>query len=181
MASPPPVVNHYRNYRPTFDLAPTVEILLRYVPEEHLAGLKYVELTNSTSSRMLRRGKTWSRRKKVQMANCLGFYCGDHIKILVENLLQSVPPLFVRIPLTRAVLVGMVLYHEIGHHIHSVHRPAYKEKEDVADQWMKVLLRQFLIRRYWYLTPARKPIGFALRAYGRWKYGMAEFKIGSRG
>jgi hypothetical protein len=59
--------------------------------------------------------------------------------------------------------VAQTLYHEIGHHIHYTIRPEYKEKEDVADRWSKKLTAKFLRRKYWYIIPIAKTIGFFTR------------------
>jgi hypothetical protein len=170
MTSLPWIAKNYRNYSPPVDIAPTVEMLLNYVPEKYVAGLDYIELTNSTSTRKLRRGKTLSRSKKVKMSRCCGFYYGDHIQILVDNLLNGAPKWMVRWPICRAILVGQVLYHEIGHHIHATQIPVYKEPEDVADQWCLYLLRQFLAKRYWYIMPVRRPLAHLIKSYSAWRY-----------
>ena len=57
------------------------------------------------------------------------------------------------VPVLRYLVVGQVLYHEIGHHIHAVHRPLHAEKEDVAESWGGTLNRSFYRQRFWYLYP----------------------------
>src|SRR3989442_689323 len=91
MAAEIAIIQQYRSYDPPIDIAPCVRLLLRYVPNEYLSGLRTVVLTNSTGSRELRRGKTWSRGRKVGMTKCLGFYCGDRIELLVDNILAGLP------------------------------------------------------------------------------------------
>src|SRR5690349_10326387 len=107
------IFRQYIDYKPPVDLTKTVRLLLHYLPDGYLASLNSIVLTNSTSSRQLRRGKTWSRGRKVAMADCAGFYCGDHIELLVDNLLSSAPGWCARLPLTRHMMVAYVLYHEI--------------------------------------------------------------------
>jgi hypothetical protein len=46
-----------------------------------------------------------------------------------------------------------VLFHELGHHIHRVHRPEYEGRENVAGKWSERLGRKFMSGRYWYLFP----------------------------
>src|SRR5258708_1884423 len=106
------IVENYRDYSPPMGVSNSIRQLLDYVPETHLAGLKSILLTNSTSSRALRRGKTISRGRKVQMRECLGFYRGDHIELLIDNIFRGTPNWFSRWPVTRSLLVGTVLYHE---------------------------------------------------------------------
>jgi len=49
--------------------------------------------------------------------------------------------------------LGEVLFHEIGHHIHTTQAPEFKECEDVAEKWRKRLTRIYFRKRYWYLLP----------------------------
>jgi hypothetical protein len=51
----------------------------------------------------------------------------------VDNIVKAQPSWALHVPLLRYVTVGDVLYHEIGHHIHAVHRPVYDGKENVAE------------------------------------------------
>jgi hypothetical protein len=157
-----PILTCYRDYTPPYNVERIVRVLLRYVPEEHLAGLDCIVLTNSTSTRKLRRGKTWSRSRKVRMVECLGFYHGRRIELLVDNILESLPPFVMRWPFMRNSQVGLVLYHEIGHHIHFTKRPEFREKEDVADEWKIRLMRGFVWTRYWYLKPFVRPMLWTL-------------------
>jgi len=57
------------------------------------------------------------------------------------------------VPPFKTFVIGEVLYHEIGHHIHRLDEPGYRaNKELVADEWRDKLLPIFLRRRYWYLA-----------------------------
>jgi hypothetical protein len=53
----------------------------------------------------------------------------------------------------RYIVAGKVLYHEIGHHIHAVHRPVHEQRENVADDWSGKSTKLFYRRHYWYLFP----------------------------
>jgi hypothetical protein len=160
-----PILTCYRDYTPPYDVERIVRVLLRYVPEEHLAGLDCIVLTNSTSTRKLRRGKTWSRSRKVRMVECLGFYHGRRIELLVDNILESLPASFMRWRIMRESQFGRVLYHEIGHYIHFTKRPEFREVEDVADEWGKRLMQGFVRRRYWYLRPFARPVRWGLNYF----------------
>jgi hypothetical protein len=60
-------------------------------------------------------------------------------------------------------LIGEVLYHEIGHHIHRTKRHDRRDKEFVADEWGEKLLRSFMTRRYWYVSYVTVPLRPLLR------------------
>ena len=46
-----------------------------------------------------------------------------------------------------------VLAHEIGHHIHRLKQPGYREnREAFADEWRDELLMAFFKKHYWYLA-----------------------------
>jgi hypothetical protein len=57
------------------------------------------------------------------------------------------------IPFVRDGSFGLVLFHEIGHHVHATVAPEYLEKEDVADAWAKRLWKKFARQKYWFLVP----------------------------
>jgi hypothetical protein len=157
------VITSYRDYAPAVEVEGAVELLLGYVPSEYLAGLRSVVLTNTASCRRLRRGKTWSRGRKVALAECLGLYKGDHIELLVDKILEGQPEWFVRWRFTRTLLIGTVLYHEIGHHIHRTRRPEHRETENIADEWQRRLLKGFVAKRYWYCAPIWRPVRWCIR------------------
>jgi hypothetical protein len=166
------VVEQYRNYAPPPDAALRVRRLLRYVPDEYLAGLKAVVLTNSASSREMRRGRTWTRGHKVSLAECGGFYREQQVTLLIDNLWRRAPASGLLRSFCIEQALAEVLYHEIGHHIHYCGHPTHREREDVADEWGKRLLGRYLRRRFWYLRclkPLARPIVAVLHAVARAK------------
>ena len=68
----------------------------------------------------------------------------------MDNTLNNFSSTLLWIPLFRMTSIGEVLYHELGHHVHYYIRPEYREKEDVADDWSRKFLTNFIRRRYWY-------------------------------
>jgi hypothetical protein len=152
------VVESYRDYRPPFDAARVVRALLRRVPKKYLVGLDCVVLVNEGAlSRRDRIGKLRSRKRKVDKSRVLGLY--NHawqgrppwIEIRVDKTLRNCSPQWhLWIPFFREIVLGSVLYHELGHHIHNSVRPEYREKEDVADDWKGRLMTNFLRKKYWY-------------------------------
>jgi hypothetical protein len=150
----------YSNYQPHINVRKVVERLIAAVPANQLRGIKTVVLTNSGNlNHNQRRGKTWSRRRKVRLRECLGLYYHKTtqseawIEIFVDNILSCWPRALHYVPLLRDIFFAEPLYHEIGHHIHATQRPEYKEREAVADKWSKQLGRPYFKRTYWYLIP----------------------------
>lgn len=74
------------------------------------------------------------------------------IELFIDNILSRSAGL-TWIGFLRDLLVGEVLAHEVGHHIHTTKAPEFKEREDVADEWGNRLLGRYLMRRYWYFFP----------------------------
>lgn len=71
----------------------------------------------------------------------------------MDSILKDQSGFLLHIPLTRRLIVAPILYHEIGHHIHSTKAPQHREPEDVADKWRDSLCSMYLRRRYWYMRP----------------------------
>jgi len=156
----PEIIENFRDFDPPAKFRNTVDDLVRCVPPEFLVGLQSITLTNRFAlSRNQKRKKTWSRNRKIRLADALGYYTPATrssraaIVLYVDNITGSWDVWFAKLPLVRYMPVGEVLYHEIGHHIHAAHRPVYKGKEDVAEYWRRKLWVRFVRRRYWYLFP----------------------------
>src|SRR5882762_160352 len=167
----PELVESYRDFEPPADFKQVVETLLAYVPPKYLVGLKKIILTNSSAlSRDQRKQKTWSRNHKVRLSECRGSYfratksSSATVWLYVDNIVRHEPAWIARVPLLRYMEPSNVLYHEIGHHIHATSKPAYKECEDVAEEWRRKLLGNFARKRFWYLRPLFLCFGLASRA-----------------
>jgi hypothetical protein len=63
----------------------------------------------------------------------------------------------------RELVFGEVLYHELGHHAHTI-RPEYREKEDVADSWGVRLSVNHLRQSYWLLYRVLRVAGILRKA-----------------
>ena len=156
----PTIIESYRDFEPPASFRRTVETLLHYVPPKYLTGLKTIVLTNRaglTSNK--RKQKVWSRNRKVRLAESLGSY--QHasksspatVWLYVDNIVESGIAWWSRVPVLRYTVAGKVLYHEIGHHIHAVHRPVHEQRENVADDWSSKLSRNFYRNHFWYIFP----------------------------
>jgi hypothetical protein len=117
--------------------------MLRSVPSEYFVALDSVVITNTdTFSRKRRRSKTRSRRRTVRIVKTCGLYLRAQggetawIEIFVDRIFAGWERgLWLKLPLVRDFLLEPVLFHEIGHHIHTTIRPEFREREDVADRW----------------------------------------------
>jgi hypothetical protein len=73
----------------------------------------------------------------------------------MDQIFLGCSEVFLLLPPVKTFLIGEVLYHEIGHHIHRIEEPGYRaDKETVADEWKEKLLNAYVRRRYWYLAGA---------------------------
>jgi hypothetical protein len=161
----PEIVEDYRDFEPPDNFRVLLEDLLDGVPAKYLVGLKTIVLANQSAlTRNQRRQKIWSRNRKIRLAEARGCYyratrsSPATVWLYVDNILRSEKPWFRRLPILRYYEPGTVLYHEIGHHIHAVHRPVFEGKEKVAEDWSKKLFGRFCRLRYWYLRPFAYPL-----------------------
>lgn len=164
-AAKPEILESYRDFEPPPQVRKIVEELLDYVPRNYLRGLDKIILTNQSAlTRDQRRQKIWGRRRKYRLAEARGAYSGATtsspamVWLFVDNMLKSQPPWALKTPLLQYSEFGEVLYHEIGHHIHAVHKPVHEGEENVAEDWSKKLRWEFFRKKYWYLIPVRYPL-----------------------
>ena len=163
------IVEAYRDYQPPFDVKKLVYRLLKTAPGKYLQGLDCIVLTNQGNlSRRDRVGKVWRRGRKASKSDIAGrYYPGSasrspYIELRIDKISSALPGILRHIPVLRAVVVGHVLFHEVGHHIHYTKRPEYKNKEDVADTWAGKLNAGAIRHIYWYAVPVLHP---ALKIY----------------
>jgi hypothetical protein len=169
MPSKVKVVEQYHNYSPPIDVYGSVRLLLRFVPPEHLVGLQKVVLTNSEEVGKQIRGKIPTEGRRIKPADCAGLYSKGRVLLLIDRIFQQYPELCLLVPPFTTYVIGEILYHEIGHHIHRLEQPGYRaNKEAVADQWKEQLLRGFLRQRYWYLAKLVRFFSMALNPIAMW-------------
>jgi hypothetical protein len=165
------IEERYANYRPPFDVTQIIENLVAPVPEKYLRGLRKVLLVDTRSlSRKDRVGKTWSRKRKYDKSRILGQYHYNNgaswIEIRVDRTIgqwKGKSGGLLWLSAVRHLCIGHVFDHELGHHIHRVLRPEFREKEDVADNWGTKLNVNFIRKRYWYLLPFLLPASWIVR------------------
>ncbi len=161
--STPNIVEVYRDYVPPKSVRPIIDDLLKAVPPRYLVGLQTLILTNQAAQpRKRQRQKIWGRSHKIKLVQARGYYSGAtrtsraSITLHIDNILKGTSPRDLKIPFLRYFSLGTVLYHEIGHHIHTEHNPIYEGKENVAEDWSDRLLQGFIQAHYWYLRPVMK-------------------------
>ena len=152
------IVEAYVNYRPTLNYTRMVERLLMTVSEKYLVSLDSIVLCNlSGVPRRERMGTLRRRKRRVKRADVAGLYhpaWGGQkpwIQLFVDQI--SVPRSLRWIRPLCDLVLGSVLYHELGHHAHTL-RPQFREKEDVADWWAWRFTVNHIKKAYWYLYPA---------------------------
>ncbi|HXE91964.1 MAG TPA: hypothetical protein VNK82_13490 [Terriglobales bacterium] len=165
------IQNFYSGYEPPFDAYILVSRLIEAVSAKYLRGLDCIVLTNSSAlSHDRRRESTTARGRKFRVSDARGAYHHKRnnqpawVEIFVDRIVQgSERSLRWKIPLIREMIVGEVVYHELGHHVHEALRPEFREREDVADDWSKRFLSLYLRRKYWYLLPVVYLLNLFLR------------------
>lgn len=161
MTSKLKILEQYQDYSPPIRVNEAVRLLVRHIPEEHLKGLHKIVLTNSASVLSSIKGKQISEGRRFRPADCLGLYSNGHIFLVLDHILSFYPETLLLVPMIKTLVIGETLYHEVGHHIHSLEQPGYRANREVfADEWKDKLLTAFFTRRYWYLAAP-------LRAYVR--------------
>jgi hypothetical protein len=158
------IEEQYRDYIPPVRIYRSLRLLLRSVPEEYLKGLYKITVTNSEKLRSIR-GKITSEKRRFRPADCLGLYRKGHIFLIMDQIFSLYPEsVLLLIPAFKTCVIGGVLYHEIGHHIHRLAEPGYRpDREAVADEWRDKLMPLFLKKRYWYLIWAARLVRPLLR------------------
>ncbi|HYW74777.1 MAG TPA: hypothetical protein VE961_27370 [Pyrinomonadaceae bacterium] len=141
----------YLDYKPPVIVYGSLELLLRHVPDEHLAELRSITLTNSAALLKSWPGKYPVEKRRVRPADCRGLYGNGKIVLVVDQMFSDCPEFLILFPPVKTYLVARTLYHEIGHHIHRLEQPGYRaDRETFADEWRDKLIGNFMRQRYWY-------------------------------
>jgi hypothetical protein len=172
------VIENYHTFRPKADFLGTVEELLSFVPREYLTKLDRVLLTDSADLTLAQRRKYAAAGRLRRGAYSPG-YKGKPpaIRLYLDEITATWPAPFLRLRSIREAILGRVLFHEIGHHVHIALMPDSRDREEVAALWMDRLRREYLARRYSRLRRLRVPLAWLWRAVGailRWLVRLAE-------
>ncbi|MGH9830903.1 MAG: hypothetical protein ACREDR_47460, partial [Blastocatellia bacterium] len=124
----------------------------------------------AASTRDQRKQKVRQRNRAHRLIDARGAYdsatrsSSASVWLYVDNILASLdPPWITKVPFLRFYGLHTVLFHEIGHHIHAVHRPVYQGTENVAEDWGRRLTLRFVRRKYWYGLPLLYAVAFIAR------------------
>lgn len=156
----------YRGAPPVANLERVVERMLSRLPTGYFAGFGTVSLRDWES---LSKRERIKRKKAGPHKELLGTYFPPtaqdpaYIHLFIDTIFAGLPKTFSRIPPVRDILLGKVLYHELGHHLHRVIRPEHRDAELVAEEWRKRLLGEYFRREYWYLLPLFWPVAIWAR------------------
>jgi len=152
----PRVLEHYGSVRSRPKLRGAIERMLWHLPRGYFARFGHVTLRDSGSLTRKERAK---REKAGPSRHLLGTYYGPtagqpaHIDLFVDAIFDGRSTLLVRVPPVRDVLLGRALYHELGHHLQRGVHPEHRDREEVAEEWRRRLLRTYFRKTYWYLLP----------------------------
>jgi hypothetical protein len=155
------IIESYKDYEPSVNATVVTRKLIDNIPQKYLLGLGQIVITNQSGlPRRELRKKVRSRKRKLSMDIIRGFYhyrtasSPAWIEIFIDQILNLEFGFYQKIPFLREQAFAHVLYHEIGHHIHTVFEPEYREREDVADEWAaKLWWHYYVKKKYWYLLP----------------------------
>ena len=156
------IVESFNDYVPPVPVGAIVRDLLRCVKPGYIGGLASVVITNGAAlSRKERRRSTRSQHHKVMLSERRGYYQpASHdseaaIQLRADLIIPrkwAESPNCLADPLLYRLVFALVLYHEIGHHIHFTNKPEKGEIERIANKHMYQLVRRMLFKR-WYLIP----------------------------
>jgi hypothetical protein len=149
------IVEDYADYTPPAWVRPTVERLLASLSTAHLNGLSAIVLSD---------GATATERKvRVARRNRHGIFIGRYhhawkqdsawIEIVVDRTIDRVPRRYHGVQFIRDFVIGEVLFHEVGHHLHFAIGSAERGGEESAEDWAMRLAVVHFGKRYGHLRP----------------------------
>ncbi len=142
--------------------------MLGDVPPQFLRGLHAIVLTNVAALSRKERERKAQGRRQAPLRETLGYYSeawkGEpaRITILVDNIEERCGRFWLRLGFVRDLELSGTFFHELGHHIHRMHRPEHEGRENVADKWSTQLSTRFMQHYYWYLLPVFMPVALVV-------------------
>ena len=161
-----PIHTDFHDYVEPRWIRQAVERLLASLPDSHSRGIGAIVLTETA---VTRNRKTGRRSRRSRRAVILGTYHRAWngqpawIELVVDEIVQQLPRPLHRIPIARDIVVGEVLFHEIGHHLDATVASVGRTGEHGAEKWEARLLRRYVRQRYWYLRPLSSVVRWSAR------------------
>ena len=137
-------------------MRPTVERLLASLPEGYCQGLGVIVLTRTEiSNNRPRSRRSRANRRGIRLGSYHPGWNGEAawIELVVDEIVKELPKGLTWIQPFRDLVVGRVLFHEIGHHLDATNRSVGRTGEHGAIAWEKRLSRRYFQQRYSYLRP----------------------------
>jgi len=156
------VSERYASYKAPRWVLPALECLLGTLPKGHIQDLSSVVLTDSDGVGDGKTGRV--RGRKHARRACRGFYhraskgVPAWIELVVDNTIRSIPQSALLIPGMRELVLGEVLYHEVGHHFDATVGAPARSGESAAEAWSARLLRQHIRQRH----HVRRAVGYVM-------------------
>lgn len=165
------VILSLTSYQPKCDVASLTREALALVPSDRLAGLGSVTLRDRDNltrrEKRRRRGRGSSRSP---LTETLGVYYPRHsnrpakIELFIDNIFSRRPRWVQKVNFMRDLYFTSVLYHEIGHHVHSTSAPEYEDREKVAEKWREKLQRAYFQAKYRRYLPLLRALRAVLKS-----------------
>ena len=132
-----PVVEDYASYAPPAWVKPTIERLLGSLSDGHVGGLGAIVLSDAA--------RATKRKMRTARRNRHGIFIGRYhharkqdrawIEVVVDLALDRVPSRYFDVQFVRDFALSIVLFHEIGHHLHYTIGSAQRGGESSAHDW----------------------------------------------
>ncbi|MDA8021287.1 MAG: hypothetical protein MPN21_27955 [Thermoanaerobaculia bacterium] len=148
------VVCAFGDYKPPRGLPKMIGEAMALVPERYLAGLELILLRDSSSLRPSKAKQSLGRgRRRGPRSRTRGVYihankeAGAQIELYIDNIFRGVKRILLYAPGVKATHLVPVLYHEVGHHIHSS-RSIPKNREAVAEEYSEEFSKLYYRHKY---------------------------------
>ena len=165
-----PIREDFQDYVAPRWLQRAIVRLLESLSSAHTHGLSAIVLTNSTRA-MRRHSQRRSRRNRrgTPIGRYHPAYRGERawVELIVDRMVADVPKPLLQVPLVQDLVVGHVLYHELGHYLHETIGSEARGGEPSAEAWRRRLSKLHVRKRYWYLRPFARPMRAVLRTVSR--------------
>ncbi len=137
-------------------IAQAVHSILKYIDPSDLCGLRKIVLAQESILSKRERGIAPRRSRKTlrKHGKCGEYYAMSSnspawIRLVVDNIIPLQSRLF-RLRCLMEIQLAMVLFHEIGHHVHTL-KPKYCDSELFANEYRDIKMKALIHNKYWYL------------------------------